>query len=73
MLDHAEEGLSVLDRQLALADVERAAFGTEREKPIESDPIIDRPGVAAAWDREGRRRRRLRPAFAVPPSGSQWE
>ncbi len=46
-LDHAQEGLCVLERQLALANVERAALGTERNKPVESSPVVDLPGEAA--------------------------
>ena len=46
-LDHAQEGLCVLERQLALADVERAALGTERNEPVESLPVVHLPGEAA--------------------------
>src|SRR5207302_3524864 len=46
-LDHAQEGLCVLERQLALADVERAALGTERDEPVESLPVAHLPGEAA--------------------------
>src|SRR5205823_15089737 len=46
-LNHAQEGLCILERQLALADVERAALGTEDEEAIESLPISHLPGEAA--------------------------
>jgi hypothetical protein len=42
-----EEAGEALERQLALADVERAARGTERQKAIESLPVAQLPGEAA--------------------------
>ena len=46
-LDHVQEGLCILERQLTLAGVESAALRAEDEEAIESLPVAHLPGEAA--------------------------
>src|SRR5262249_34996559 len=46
-MDHLQEGLRVVERQLALADIKRPALATEDQEAIESLPVAQLPGEAA--------------------------
>ena len=52
-LDHAQDGLGVLERQLALADVVRAALGAEDQEAVEPLPVVTAqakpPALLGTW------------------------